>query len=291
MRIDSGIVEGDAITPYYDPLIAKLIAWGPDRGAAVGRLAEALRQTQIAGVATNASFLSRLVRHEKFVAGEIDTEFISRHESELLHPPGKSGGRELLFAGVAILAAEARRRRAGSRADKDRAGPWSRSDGWRLNALHQSTIEFAAAGSETAAAVTLGHLPQAGGEMRFSAAGKTIVATLDDDGTLTGRLDGEPFTAASHLSQGVLTLFADGATRRFRLKDPVADAMRVPGSSGRVLAPMPGRVMLVHVKQHDKVDANAPLLVLEAMKMEHVIRAPQAGRVAEAEDPRRRAGQ
>ena len=120
VRIDSGITEGDTISPHYDPLIAKVIAWGADRGAAVRGLSDALRQTQIAGVATNASFLSRLVGHEKFAAGEIDTEFIARHEKELLPPPGKPGERELMIAGLGVLAWRDRLRA------RDRSSPWSR---------------------------------------------------------------------------------------------------------------------------------------------------------------------
>jgi 3-methylcrotonyl-CoA carboxylase alpha subunit len=274
VRVDSGVAEGDRISPYYDPLIAKVIAWGADRGAAVRELADALRQAQIAGVATNASFLSRLVRHEKFAAGEVDTEFIARHERDLF-PPGKPGERELTIAGLGVLAWQARIRQDSRKGEKDRSGPWSRSDGWRLNTAHRTIVEF-----EEAGVLTFDYLPHGGGEMRFSAAGKTIAGALDEHGLLEGTVDGEPFAVACHLSGREFTLFADGMTRRFRLKDPVAEATRLPQSSGRILAPMPGRVMLVHVKQHDKVGVNAPLVVLEAMKMEHVVRAPGAGLVA-----------
>ena len=268
------------ISPYYDPMIAKLIVWGVDRGAALRGLADALRQTQIAGVATNGSFLSRLVRHPKFVTGEIDTEFIARHEGDLLQPPGRPGERELLMAGLAVLAGLARRRRKDWESEKDFASPWSRSDGWRLNAAHATTVEFAGDTPETSSTATFGHLPGAGGEMRFTAGEQTVSVAIDDDGTLTGTLDGEPFAVASHLSDGELTLFDDGVTCRFRLRNPVAEAMRTPQSSGSISAPMPGRVLLVHVKERDEVDANAPLLVLEAMKMEHVLRAPRKGVVA-----------
>ncbi len=277
VRVDTGVVEGDAITPYYDPLIAKVIAWGPDRGSAVQGLAEALRRTQIAGVATNASFLSQVVRHASFRAGEVDTGFIARHESDLFAQPGRPGERELLLAGLGILALRARRKRNARNEDKDQASPWSRSDGWRLNLGHQATVEFAGEKPDSARALTFSYLPQTGGEMRFMHDGKAIVVAVDEEGGLTGTVDGQPFAVACHLSSHELTLFDDGITRRFKLKDPVAEAMRVPQSSGAILAPMPGRVMVINVKQQEKVELNAPLLVLEAMKMEHVIRAPRNG--------------
>ena len=126
---------------------------------------------------TNASFLSRLVRHEKFVAGEIDTEFIARHESELFSPPGKPAERELLLAGLGVLALEVPRD-----GDKDRSSPWSRSDGWRLNTIHQTTLEFAGDTAEAAGVLTLDYLPGDADEMRFTSGGKTVVASLDEDG-------------------------------------------------------------------------------------------------------------
>jgi 3-methylcrotonyl-CoA carboxylase alpha subunit len=274
VRVDSGVAEGDSVSAHYDPLLAKVIAWGPNRDAAVRGLSEALRQTQIAGVVTNAPFLSRVVRHQGFAAGDIDTGFISRHESDLFKPREKPAERELLIAALAILAWQAKPGKgAGGR---DRFGPWSQRDGWRMNITHETTVEL-----ENAGTVSLAYLPQAGGEMRFSAGGKTITGTLANDGLITGTLAGEPFAATCHFSGTELTLFADGDTQRFRLRDPLAEALRAPRSSGSILAPMPGRVLMVHVREHDKVEANTPLMVIEAMKMEHVIRAPLAGVVAE----------
>jgi 3-methylcrotonyl-CoA carboxylase alpha subunit len=274
VRVDSGIAEGDVVSSYYDPLLAKIIAWGEDRNAAVQNLADALRQFQVAGLVSNASFLSRLVRHRDFVAAEIDTGFIDRHENDLFARREKPSERELLIAALAILAHRAQQRKSVEKAD--RLAPWSQSDGWRLNNTQETTVEFDGAGC-----VTLAYLPQAGSEMRFLAGGKTMAGTLSNDGLITGTLAGKPFAASCHLSGGELTLFADGDTWRLRLRDPLAEALRTPQSSGSILAPMPGRVLMVHVREHDEVEANAPLVVLEAMKMEHVIRAPLAGVVAE----------
>ena len=147
--------------------------------------------------------------------------------------------------------------------------------------MHQARLEFVGDAAEAASVLTLDYLPGAADEMRFTSGGKMVVASLGKEGALSGIIDGEPFVAACHLSGSELTLFIDGITRRFRLRNPIAEAMRTPRSSGSILAPMPGRVMLVHVKQHDKVEAHAPLLVLEAMKMEHVLRAPESGVVGE----------
>jgi 3-methylcrotonyl-CoA carboxylase alpha subunit len=268
VRVDSGITEGDTISPYYDPLIAKVIAWGEDRGAAVRRVEGALAQIQIAGIRTNVPFLSRLVRHEAFQSGDVDTGFLTRHEGDLFEISRKPDERRLAIAGFAVLAHQARFQES----ETDPFSPWAGRDGWRLNTRHLATVEF-----EEAEPVRFDYLPGAGSEFRFSTAGMTIAGSLDGDGLLSGALDGDPFAVGSHLADSELTLFVDGDTQRFRLKDRIAEARRTPSASGSIAAPMPGRVLAIHVRERDQVKANAALLVLEAMKMEHVIRAPLKG--------------
>ncbi len=141
-RVDTGVRQGDTVTPFYDPMIAKIIAWGEDRAAAVGRLRRALAETAVLGVGTNLEFLARVAAHPEFVSGAVDTGFIERNRAALV-PPRRPAPDTVLAAAALfrLLAREDAAKAAASRSG-DPFSPWARVDGWRLNGRGHQELVF-----------------------------------------------------------------------------------------------------------------------------------------------------
>lgn len=279
IRIDSGVREGDAITPYYDPMIAKLIAWAPTREQARLRLRQALAATHIAGLQTNVQFLHRLLGQEAFAAGAVDTGLIARRQDALLAPPAITPHLACAAAIGALLEDE----RAAQTAD-----PWSACDGFTTGALPPRAFAFDSPWGELRC-----ELFYASGEqpMQLLAPGldapqpfacsvraaraenaRALVLTV---GPQRAQMDVVRLGAAG------FAVFAAGEQALLQRRGPdLGHATAVQGA-GRLTAPMPGKIIALHVQPGDAVEAGAPLLVLEAMKMEHTLHAPSAGRVSE----------
>jgi len=279
VRVDTGVRAGDAISIHYDPMIAKLIVWDRDRAAAVRRLSAALAGTEVAGLNANVQFLSAIAAHPAFHAADLDTRFIDRHQADLLPAaePAPAGALVLAALGLLLDRAETARRQAAASADP--FSPWARSDGWRLNDEAHDTLtlrETQEGGAEHALRLTYCrdgywfHLP--GGELLARGG-------LSADGRLTAQIEGAR-TQATWVRRGdEITLFHAGGTHRFILVQPLASAAGDQGTAGRLTAPMPGKIIAVHVAPGAAVEKGQPLLVMEAMKMEHTIKAPAAGTV------------
>jgi acetyl-CoA carboxylase biotin carboxylase subunit len=247
VRVDSGVREGDSVTPFYDPMIAKVIAHDADRTQAAMKLAHALEETQIAGLRSNAAFLIRALRHPEFLKGEIDTGFIPRHQAELI-PSKTEPPVDVLAEAALFLAAE---RQHASRSHD----PWDRADGFRLAGHASETIDFVAGGRRKS--VTLIHY-------RGGAIGVLI------DGQQS---DAHAPLNAVRLKSGDIAVFDHGETWTLSLYDPFAAAEEQGSAGDRISAPMPGKVIQVLVRPGEKVKRGQPLAVLEAMKMEHTLSA------------------
>jgi 3-methylcrotonyl-CoA carboxylase alpha subunit len=277
LRTDTGVEGGAAITPHYDPMIAKLIAWGADRRAACARLAAALDEVEIAGLRTNVEFLARTVRSRAFAAAELDTGLIERNRAELLPPRAALPAETLAAAACAELFAEedAARRRAAASGDPH--SPWHRVDGWRLN--QDSHHAFAFAEGEARHPVTV-HFSDAG--LRADIGGRSHALEIERlaDDCLLVRLDGRACKARAVRDGRDWHLFIGGAHRRLTLHEEL-EGLDIDAGGGSLAAPMPGKVIAVMAKRGDKVAKGAPLLILEAMKMEHTIFAPGDGEVKE----------
>ncbi len=276
IRIDTGVREGDSVTIHYDPMIAKLVARGRDRDEALRRLADALDAVRIVGVANNASFLARVARHTAFAAGEIDTGFIARHRADLVPEPGPADDTVLALACLGVLRTRAAEAKAAARGGPDPHSPWARTDGWRLNGDSHSTLVFADGTREIAVAA---HFRGRGYLLDLPGGTRAAKGDLSADGRLAADLDGRRLRAHVVRRGAEWTIFRGAEARTLVLVDRLAAAEAGGGGDGKLVAPMPGKIVAVHVKAGDRVTRGQKLVVLEAMKMEHTILAPADGTV------------
>ena len=269
VRVDAGVREGDAISPYYDSMIAKLIVWGADRAQALARLDAALAQTHIVGLHTNVAFLRRVAASASFANADLDTALIERERAALFNAAPLP--LELAAAGVVAHALAAERA-------LQTADPWSRRDGWRLHGSATRRFDIEAQGTHhiftlerSAGAQTL-----VNGAQRWPLAiaprapGIYDVTLGEQRTTLTVYATGERFSVFSPDGSAVVDEF-----------DPIAHSADGAVDAGGLAAPMPGKVIAFLAKAGDVVTQGQPLAVMEAMKMEHTIAAPRDGTIEE----------
>jgi len=275
VRLDSGVRQGDAITPHYDPMIAKLIVWGEDRGVALGRMRAALAACEIVGVASNVEFLARTVASTAFASADLDTHLIERCRAELLPADAGAGDEELAAAALAELFAEESQAAAKAASSGDPHSPWNRVDGWRLNLGSHHDLVFAEGERQHCVAV---HFNATG--LGFSVRGREYrLAGALEDGILRVMLGDASFRVRVVRDGIDWHLFRDGIHHVLTLQS-VQTSSAPDAIIGTLAAPMPGKVLQVLVQAGADVAKGAPLVILEAMKMEHTIAAPCDGRVA-----------
>ena len=275
-RVDSGVRQGDRVTRHYDPLLAKIIVWGGDRPDAVRRLRRALRQSEVAGVTSNLSFLTALAEHSAFAGGALDTGFIERQGAALVPAPEAASDQVLALASLAELLHRRGQARARALRSGDPHSPWQGTSGWRLNGPAFDRLVFL--DGARIVAVTVHGLTDG---YRLELPGGTLRArgTLGADGALYAELDGRRLAARVVREAAGLTLLCGAEPHRLGLHDALAAARPAETAGGRLTAPMPGKIIEVKVTPGQTVSRGAPLIVLEAMKMEHSIAAPADGRV------------
>jgi 3-methylcrotonyl-CoA carboxylase alpha subunit len=276
VRIDAGVEAGAEISPWYDPMIAKLIVHGADRGAALARLRQALDDVEIAGVKTNVAFLRRLAGSRAFGQAELDTGLIERNP-ELLPPPGPAPGDLLAAAAFAELAEEERSAQERALTSGDPYSPWDRVDGWRLNDDSHHDFVFVEGENEHPVRVTFAEtgLRITVGDKDHSFGGEAL-----EGGALGIRLDGRAFKARTVRDGHDWHVFSGGEYRRLTLREAL-QTQDPDTRAGSLAAPMPGKIIRVMSRPGDAVKKGEPLLILEAMKMEHTITAPADGVVKE----------
>src|SRR5947209_6274081 len=282
IRVDAGVRAGDAISVYYDPMIAKLIVWGADRDQAIRRFRAALTETQVGGLKTNIAFLARLAGHPAFKEADLDTRFIERHQADLLAPPRPASDKEVALAALGLLLKRAEEARQAALASADPWSPWAQSNGWRLNdeARRELRLRELSVEGESETLIEVVYRRRGGWKIalangaRFEAQGATA-----GDGQLSGIIGDEKASAIWLRTGNQIQLFTKDGTRRFAIVDPLHDAEGAEISGGPLGAPMPGRVISPIVDPGAHAEANEPVIVLEAMKMEHTLRAPSSGTV------------
>jgi 3-methylcrotonyl-CoA carboxylase alpha subunit len=273
--------EGDQISPFYDPMIAKLIVWGADRNQALARMSQALSEFQIVGLATNIAFLKRLVESNAFASADLDTGLIERH-GEALFPQAKAApAAALALAALALVASEKDQSAAVS---ANPADPWGQAQGWRMNGAYQRQLSFADEYTAGTAAKSYGarltYLAN-GWEIELAGATYQLELVARDGAQLSIRL-GDTATHGSVRRDGELFhVFTGGRHTTFTYNDPMAHAGEIEAGGGRLTAPMPGKVVAVMTSNGKSVKKGEPLVIMEAMKMEHTIAAPSDGVVEE----------
>jgi 3-methylcrotonyl-CoA carboxylase alpha subunit len=269
VRVDDGVQQGDAISPWYDSMIAKLIVHGDTRQQALARLDEALAQVQIVGLATNVQFLRHVVRSRSFAEADLDTALIQREQAVLFHQDP---------VGLPLAASAAVAQALADEAAQEGIDPFSRRDGWRSHGTQTRRFAFEFGGQRHDALLTYQH----DGSLRL--------AIGDVVGTLEFRREGDALDLRFNDLREHVQVHADGeADHVFARRgaasivsiDLLAHAGETAAEGGRLTAPMPGKVVSFSVKAGDKVAKGQPLAVMEAMKMEHTIAAPADGTVAE----------
>ena len=280
VRVDTGVRQGDTVTPFYDPMIAKVIVHDRDRTSALRRMAALMGETEVVGVTTNAALLRALCGHPAFVGGEIDTGFIERHRESLFATLAPADDRAFAIATLARLVEwQDRLPTAG-----DPHSPWNEQNGFRL--LDEGHDEVRWKDGERDVTVIARRLR--GGGLRLELPGGAQAARVrrTDDDKLAIGLGDDTFVATVVRRVAIdggadYTLFADGRSRRLRLVDPLDIAMyeAAGAAEATVRAPLPGKIIDLKVKAGDTVSKGQPLLVLEAMKMEHTLAAPADGTI------------
>ena len=274
VRVDDGVREGDAISPFYDSMIAKLIVHGDTREQALARLDAALAETRIVGLATNVQFLRQVIASDAFATAKLDTALIEREKQHLFHQQRLPQAQAVAAAVAQVLQAE----RAQETAD-----PFSRRDGWRSHGVAERRWDFRQGEAAVPARLRYLHdgaLQLAVGEGESLAEG-LLSWQQAGDGAFDVQFAGQRLRAQVHVLGEQCHVFAPQGAAVLGLADPLAHAGDVHSEGGRLTAPMPGKVVSFAVKAGDKVSKGQPLAVMEAMKMEHTIAAPGDGVVAE----------
>lgn len=273
VRIDSGIREGDTVSPFYDPMLAKLIVWGRDRPQALARMGAALAQLQLVGLHVNVGFLQRLVASVPFVTAALDTGLIARHQAALLPAPVPAGMPVLALACMGLLDAEATAVRTG----KVVSEPWAQPSGWRMNLTLQRRLTWSEHGQPVPLLLT--YHPASWLLAHANATGEPAVVRLEQhqDKAFTLNVDGQRVCGTVVLDGVAVHVFYAGQHSVLLYDDALAHTGQAEVEAGRLTAPMPGKIVAIMVKPHDPVKKGVPLLIMEAMKMEHTILAPRDG--------------
>ncbi len=278
VRVDTGVREGDEVSSFYDPMLAKLIVWGEDRATACAEMIAALRQCEVVGVATNIPFLERVVAHDAFASARLDTGLIENNRDALFPPAGETPDAALIAAGIAEFEGIVQDAEGGASRSGDPFSPWHVPDAWWLNA-QASGLPFTFVDGERRHVVHV--QPEDEHDVRIVLPARTVDVHFGErDGRLVLEFDGTALAATVVAIDDERHVFAGGIRRKLTVLDPLAHAGEAEARGGHLTAPMSGAIVAVMVKPGDKVARGAPLIVLEAMKMEHTIVAPADGIVA-----------
>ena len=269
VRFDDGVREGDTISPFYDSMVAKLIVHGKDRVQALARLDAALAQTHIVGLNTNLQFLRYVARSDSFAQADLDTALIPREAAVLFkqEPVG------LAFTAAAAVARTVLDERALELAD-----PFSRRDGWRVCGASVRPFQFTFHGEPVDAQLRYQH--DGALQLQMGAVDALLQFAATDAG-IDLHYAGQRHVVQVYRQGETVHVFAPHGATRIVVVDLLAHAGDSQAETGRLTAPMPGKVLSFSVKAGDKVHEGQALAVMEAMKMEHTIAAPADGTVTE----------
>uniref|UniRef100_A0A4W5R8S0 Methylcrotonoyl-CoA carboxylase subunit alpha, mitochondrial n=1 Tax=Hucho hucho TaxID=62062 RepID=A0A4W5R8S0_9TELE len=270
-RIETGVREGDEVSAHYDPMIAKLVVWGEDRSAALRKLRYCLRQYNIVGLNTNIDFLLSLSGHPEFEAGNVTTSFIPQHYEELFPKPSPPSRATLCQAALGLLLRE----RASTRTFRDQSNdpfsPFASSNGRRVNILYSRNMTLQL--GETKVELTVTYNPDG----TYSMEVHVLWVLSGPTSFLHCSVNGVKSRPKLVILDNTVHLFSMEGSAEMSVPVPKFLAGVSTGAQGGAVAPMTGTIEKVLVKAGDTVQMGDSLMVMNAMKMEHIIRAPKAG--------------
>jgi 3-methylcrotonyl-CoA carboxylase alpha subunit len=279
VRVDTGVRQGDEVSVFYDPMIAKLIVWDENREKALKRLTKALAEYRINGVTTNIDFLYNLATCPPFINEDIDTGFIEKNHDLIFHDNDQALADELPMAALAVVLAEAKEGQAKAIAGNDPTSPWNMTNAWRLNEPHVHNISLIHNDIEHNVEVE---------QKREANRSYYLITIADKTLDCQGRINDDTLHSNINGYQSVATIVQDGPQISLYRQNGVFNFVRVlpdlgdageDEGHGGLVAPMNGTMISVLVASGDTVSKDQPLVIMEAMKMEHTIRAPANGKV------------
>lgn len=278
VRVDTGVRQGDEVSIHYDPMIAKLIVWDRDRASALRQLAMALSRYRVAGVTTNIDFLYDIATSEPFRQVKLDTHFIEEHRELLFQCDSADEAQEIALGSLFLLLSRRLQAEREAARHGDPHSPWHSHSAWRMNEPHRHRVTLDYRGRE----VDVSAEQLDSGDYRLAFEDSTIVAggSLRED-SLRADIDGFQQTLSFAEHDGTWSAYRSSGAFHFREQLADLGDADLAGAGGNPRAPMNGVVVQLLAKVGSTVEADAPLLVMEAMKMEHTIRAPVAGTVTE----------
>lgn len=268
VRVDTGVVEHDEVTPYYDPMIAKLIVWDESRDRAISRMLRALDDYRIAGVTTNLGFLTSLVEHPAFKAAELDTNFINKHQQSLFAPAHSQENQALILAALYIVAQKQTQQHCAIA-----NSPWQFKHGWRLNETPKLSLDLQLA--ETKHCLTIEQQQQ---QIKVVLAEQQFdcqVSLAGDE--LSAVIAGHRMKVRVSQYQDTISIFIKHQRYDIVYQTDVATVVDGADNAGSLTAPMNGTIVAVLCSENQQVIAGETLVIMEAMKMEYAIKAPKDG--------------
>ncbi len=272
VRVDTGVIEGDEVSPFYDPMIAKLVVWDQDRHRALNRLTTALTNYQIGGVTTNITFLTKLASNAAFIGADLDTGFIEKHKETLFETDGQHLTHSLPLICLYLVL---------EKSESKSQDPWKGVGSWRLNQATEHKFEISI-NDQSYPISALEQDNQGRRIYKIETMSETCVASATLEGqSLTAEVDGHRQSVTIARSESGYTLFSQYGTLNFQTTLPDLGDADDLNTNSDFTAPMNGTIVDVLIKAGDKVSEGDALIVMEAMKMQHTINAPSDGLIDE----------
>jgi len=286
VRIDTGVRQGDDVSVYYDPMIAKLIVWDENREKALQRLAKALSEYRINGVTTNIDFLYNLATSKPFVEADIDTGFIEKNNDLIFHNNEKQLDNELPIAALFLVLSKENKAKQQAQKSNDPNSPWYNADAWRSNeanlhtlVLAHNDVEFTVTVEKKRKGDDAYYSINVNGE-QFDCQGEILSTPLNDD-TIVATINGHRSQTTFNHFENTISLYRANGVFNFTHVLPDCGQHEGEDNHGGLAAPMNGTMVGVLVEAGQQVTKGQPLVIMEAMKMEHTIKAPSDGTIDE----------
>jgi len=293
VRVETGVIQGDTVSVHYDPMIAKLVCHGANRSEALRTLQLALEEYRIVGLTTNLDFLSTVVKHEAFIAADVETGFIKKHEAELFPDFTRVTPELLVRAALRLILADQAYTHYQNLSSQDSQSPWDLTDNFRPNLTFKHIYKFVDAVNPNPIIVEMQNINSTYNAIITYPDEPTSV-TISNIHFLPTECSNDQHLVAAELNHHcqvtpvIIHTKPDGTTVLTQFTPDGQVTLTLPShlttttseSAGTIRSPMPCKITQVLVKPGDTVTKDQPLVVLEAMKMEHIIKAPQSGKIA-----------